>query len=182
MKNTPLSNELLKNFRNDNFSNSDLNSVYYHLFSCVDIETLERELEYILELSQGKDSYFKEDGKENWFYIFHKSIRQTDFFDEIYREKENEFTKDEKSKLNYLREVVRAEGYVKESKEKGKLFTPEYTEYLALAEKWRTRKNPVSLGGHLDMILWNMIHVDTKEVLLNALKFLFEDFKDGFVK
>ena len=179
---TPLSNELLKNFRNNNFSNNDLNSVYYHLFSCMDIERLEKELEYALELSQGKDSYFKEDGKENWFYIFHKSMRQTDFFDEIYREKENEFTKDEKSRLRFLRETCKAEGYVKESEVKGELFTKEYTEYLALAEKWRRRKETVSLGGHLDMILWNMIHVDTKEVLVNALKFLFEDFKDGFVK
>ena len=59
------SKEFLKFLREKN------EMVYYHLFSCLSEESLEDELSRIEENLND----------DNWFTTFHKSIRQTDFFD-----------------------------------------------------------------------------------------------------
>lgn len=149
-----------------------LHSVYFHLFCFLSLEDLERNLEYTKSVRLGKDEYFKKEGKNYWFTGFHKSIRQIDFFHNIYKKSEpSELSTKELSEYNYLYFRVIKEGYVKEApKGSGQLFTDEYKRYLELSTKKRERKIEKNVGGHLDSILWHTIHCDKANVLFNILK------------
>ena len=72
MKQFPLREAFLEELKHH--SGSDIAEVYRHIFSCMEAESLETLLQ---ELKS-------EVSKEDWFFYFHKSMRQTDFFDDVY--------------------------------------------------------------------------------------------------
>lgn len=153
--------------------NSDISSVYLSLFQLLDKDILEYQLNYLKELREGNNPYFKENGKENWFYIFHKSIRQADFFSDCYiKRKYSLLTDDEEKKLRFLRNKIREKGYKKRNNDQ--TFTDEYRYYLDLSSKKNRESMDVDICGNLDNILWNTIHVDEKNVLNVIFKTTFE--------
>ena len=157
---------------------SSLTNIYNHLFSLLKPEDLEWNLKYLFELSEGKDDYFKESGKEGWFAIFHKSIRQSDFIQNCYQKRSIELlTDDEKKEFRFLCSKCRAKDYDKtKDKRADQLFSDEYLRYLDLSGKKSREVEEHSIGGHLDSILWNMIHVDESE-LYNAFLRVFSEYK-----
>lgn len=165
--------ESLKKMKNDYVAN-----IYYHIFSLIKPEDLEWNLKYIFELSEGKDDYFKKYGKEEWFAIFHKSIRQTDFIQDCYQRRKVELmTDDEEKEYRFLCHKVRVKEYDKtKDKRKDQLFNDEYLRYLDLNGKKRREVEEESIGGHLDSILWNMIWVDNNE-LYDAFLRMFSEWK-----
>ena len=153
--------------------NSDISSVYLSLFQLLDKDILEYQLIYLKELSEGNNPYFKENGKENWFNIFHKSVRQTDFFSDCYiKRKYSLLTDDEEKELKFLRNKVREKGYNKKNNDQ--TFTDEFRYYLDLSNKKNRESIDVDISGSLDSILWNTIHVDEKNVLYITFKIIFE--------
>lgn len=64
--------------------------IYLHLFRMMDEEKLERELEYLFQLSEGKDEFYKKSGKDDWFYIsINRFVRLISFRDVTRRRKLN---------------------------------------------------------------------------------------------
>jgi len=165
--------EALKRIKNDSISH-----IYYHLFSLLKPEDLEWQLKYLFELSEGKDEFFKEYGKEEWFAIFHKSIRQSDFIQECYQKRGIELlTDDENKEFRFLCNKCRTKDYDKtKNKREDQLFSDEYLRYLDLSGKKRREVEEYSIGGHLDSILWNMIYVDESE-LYNVFLRMFSEYK-----
>jgi len=163
--------------------NGELYSLYFHIFMLLSLKELQEVLEQYQELALGKDKHFKSEGKTIWYGVFHKAIRQCDLFTNSYRKGEIELlTKEDKSELTYLQNKIYTEGYVKEDKDPKKLFNDEYRRYLELNEKKRAEKRERSIGGHLDMILWNTIHVDKKNILKKTMETAFKYELVGLVK
>jgi len=153
----------------------ELYSLYFHIFMLQSLEDLQDVLEQYQEVALGKDKYFKAEGKTIWFGVFHKAIRQCDYFKDSYRKGDIEIlSKDEKSELTYLQSIVYKDGYKKESDDPKQLFNDEYRRYLELNEMKRLEKRDKSIGGHLDMILWNTINVDKKNILKKAMNSAFK--------
>jgi len=160
-------------------TSTDIVQVYSHLFSILGKKELNRVLERYYSMYKGEDDYFK-DGKENWFYYFHKGIRQGDLFDNCYKEgKKVILTPEENDELISLRAKVRSEGYIKhnDGKEKFGNFTDEYSRFLHLTLNKEEENMPDSICGHLDMILWNTIHIDTDCILEKMIVATFCDFE-----
>ena len=160
----------LKNIQTYRFEH--ISSMYHHLFSLLTDE----ELSEILET--WKDEYNKD--KEDWFYYFHKSIRQTDFFNNIraYRVIDK-LTDDQRTRRQFL--LHKRMDQLKEHD------TDE--EFIALrqTEEWKNdlkelqklnsilyTEDEFSIAGHLDMLLWNTIHLDTENYLKNIFERTFK--------
>lgn len=158
-----------------------LASVYKSLFKLRPFEKLNEYIIYLYNVSRGNDSFFKENGKEVWFTVFHKSIRQSDFFDGITVEREKALlTPEELKEYRYLRHK-----YIENPKLKrgeNELFTDEYRHYLDLWQLKRREKLEESASGHMDSILWNAIHLDKNGLLFNSFEAMFDDFDDGILK
>lgn len=168
--------EILLTYLRD--SKNELGAIYYHLFRMLDIEKLNEELLYLYDLSEGNDTYFKEYGVESWFAIWHKSVRQTDYFRDIYKKGKIEIlTPDEKKQFKFLRHKTSQKGYVKASTDGKHLFNDEYRLYLDLWTKARAEATEDSLGGHIDSILWNTVHIDKDNFLFNSFKRTFREMK-----
>lgn len=156
----------------------ELSIIYFHLFRMMDMEKLNEELEYLAALSEGKDDYFKEHGAEEWFAIWHKSVRQTDYFSDIVKKgKIYLLTDEEKKEFKFLRHKVAEKGYVKASADGKHLFNDEYRRYLDLWTKSRAEVTEDSVTGHIDSILWNAVHMDDKNKLFNTFKRTFREMK-----
>lgn len=155
--------------------NPEIATIYCHLFEMFSDEAFEEKMKYLYHLKNGDDGYFKEDGKTQWFAIFHKSIRQTDFFDDIYRRvKYPILTKDEISELRGLRHDLSI-GKIQKSGTGDLRFTDEYRRLLHLASIQRRECADQSVTGNIDMILWNTINLDKNNVLLNSMIMFFEE-------
>jgi len=163
----------LKNAQNRSHDFGSFASIYLHIFSLISPRELEDYLNYLKKVATGKDSYFKKQGKKQWYLAFHKALRQTDFFNDVFRKVEDYMTEEEQSEYRFLFDKVTKDGYVKESKIEGQLFNDEYKRYLDLSSKKRSFKTDKNVGGHIDMILWNMIHVDKKNELKEILEQVF---------
>lgn len=176
---TPLLVKFLENLKKqgNDPDNCYIASVYRNLFSLIPVEKMEEHLEYYYSLFHGKDEYFGKNSKDCWFAIFHKSVRQCDYFNDCFQVRNFELlTQKEKSEYKFLKnkfykatEVLKTKG-----KDKDKLYNDEYHRYLELSRKMRREDRDESINGELDSILWNIIHVDTKEVLYNIFKETFE--------
>lgn len=106
-------------------------------------------------------------------------IRQTDFFQGVYKRIELELmTKQEISEFWFLNDKVTKKGYDK-SGDGNRLFNDEYRRYLELSTKKRSQKQEKSVGGHVDMMLWNLIHADKKNVLYKTFEEFFEEHEDN---
>jgi hypothetical protein len=75
--------------------------LYAQLFSLKTDSELQEELEYLYTLYKGTDDYFKADSIDCWFTIWHKSIRQCDYFKDCYKANSIELvTDDERKEFN----------------------------------------------------------------------------------
>lgn len=157
----------------------DIASIYWHIFSLLPEKQLEDTLVYLYEVSSGKDEFFKERGKEEWFYNWHKSIRQCDFFEGIYKEVESEpLTKEEHKEFKYLFNLYRVDKKNKYApKGSGRMFTEEYRRYLELHTKKTEKKIDHNVSGHIDGMLWSAVHIDTDDVLVESFEDLFTQIK-----
>ena len=104
--------------------------------------------------------------KENWFEYFHKSIRQTDFFDDRYVKIVNMTTEEEGKRrweIIQLRERARKNG-----------------EPIPFTEELRTLNNKsetevdVSVSSFGNMLIYNLICMDEHDDLMNAMEFTFK--------
>lgn len=157
---------------------SDIASMYYYLFLILPEETLKENLEYWA-------SQYKEN-EEDWFYLFHKSIRQTDFFNlSIYR-KVNKLTKEQTNRRNELLNI-RKKQYEEEFESKNpdgkiedyRIFNqrPDRVETFKELSKLNSvmyTEEKFQISGHLDMLLWNTIHLDKDEELKSILERTFK--------
>lgn len=167
--------ELFLNFLRT--SNTEISSIYYSLFSLQESKELDDLLEYYLSLSEGNDDYFKEYGKEEWFAIFHKSIRQTDFFLNCFiRRKKKLLTPDEEKQFKFINHKVNKKDY-KKYDENGVFFTEEYRFYLDLWERRRRETIEDNISGKLDSILWNTIYLDKDNFLYKTFVRTFTEIK-----
>lgn len=169
MKN--ISEIFLKKLRDNE---NHIGMVYYQLFSLVNHKELDETIIYLFHLSIGDDEYFKEYGKENWFAIWHKSVRQTNFFSDNFRKiKMPLLTADETKEFKFLSNKCSEKGYIKESIDGKHLFNDEYRRYLDLFGKRRRENADESINGNLDSILWNMVHVDKEDILIKTFEYIF---------
>lgn len=149
------------------------------LFGLRGEDNLQEELEYLFNLSRGKDEYFKASGKKDWFFIWHKSIRQVGLFSDIYTTATVELvTAKERSEWKFLINKFRIEKAEKRSTVKGELFVPDYKRYLELDSKIRREDKERPINGSMDVILWNMIHVgDSGEQLERVFERTFQEYE-----
>jgi hypothetical protein len=68
-----------------NRTDAALVGIYSSLFRIKSDKDFEEDIIEIYETWSGMDSHFGEQGKRDWFYIFHKSIRQSDYFSDCFR-------------------------------------------------------------------------------------------------
>ena len=158
----PLRASFLQALKNHPESDHE-SEVYRHIFSCMKAESLESMLENLKENV----------GEEEWFYSFHKSMRQTDFFDDVYvHYTENVQTEGDLKRMGELRQVLpfyTDKGKIwadvvntEEAKNLG--LEKEMREFQSLKRKAKEMRSR-SISGHMDMILWNMIHSDRTNFL-----------------
>lgn len=170
--------KMLYEAKDTTYHGSSVASVFLSLFRILPEERLERDLHYLKTLRDGTDDFFKKDSKDCWFEIWHKSIRQCDYFDNTYQTVTLELISDEEDKERkhlWHRFNRTKDPEDKHSKEEGQLFVPDYKKLLDLNEKRRHQEKDYGLNGSLDSILWNMVHVDKEGVL-------HEMFEDTFVR
>jgi hypothetical protein len=164
----PLREAFLEEFKK--YTTSDFPQIYRHIFSCMESESLERLLENLKE----------EVKTEDWFYSFHKSMRQTDFFDDInVHYTVNIQAEQDLERLEVLRKILPfhdSKGKIwvdavdsDEAKQLG--LEREAKEFRFLKGKAKTERKR-NISGHMDMILWNLIHADKT----NFLKVFIERF------
>lgn len=164
--------EILTNWKSDN----QLFSVYSNLFKIKEMSSLEEDLAYVYKLYKGTDSYFKETSIDCWFFLWHKMIRQTDYFTDCFKKtKVVILTEEQKSEFKFLWNTVKEKSFSKtDGKKDGRIFNDTYMRYLELRQLSELENHDVSIGGHLDMILWNAVHVDKKSELRDAFIELFK--------
>lgn len=169
-------------------NNTYLTQIYSHLF-----ETLRYSKSKFLDYCYSE--WLKEDDKEKWFYDFHKSIRQTDMFSgfNINIKLDTTLTEEESIRYGEVRSLIveakkELENYEWNSDEYILAKARIYVENRALNNEFNELKyksnitESESIGGHLDMVLWNLIQIDNKNVLFDLLNNFFEDVKVGFIK
>jgi len=155
--------EFLKGFESISYQNIDIANVYRHLFSCMEHDSLKQELVYMQKRI--------EETPEEWFHDFHKSMRQTDFFDGLFLHYNvDEQTYEELEEIKELKKALPlheegfATGIVDSKKVKELGLDKEYARYMSLKRKKSVTKTR-SISGHIDMVLWNMIHLDKEDFL-----------------
>lgn len=139
-------------------SGSDIAEIYRHLFTCMESRTLENILTH---LKNGVNN-------EHWFFTFHKGMRQTDFYGDVYVEyKVDVRTDEEQKRMKELRKILPmypVSNAVKTEEAIDKGLENEMKEFRSLNKKSTTEKRR-SIGGNLDMVLWNLIHLDKDNFL-----------------
>jgi hypothetical protein len=164
----PFRKAFLEGFKT--YPNTEISEVYRHIFSCMEMERIEEMLKYL----QG------EVNNEDWFYSFHKSMRQTDFFGYLNVPYTiNTQTESDQKRLEELSQVLPFHGKKgriwedvvnsEEAKELG--LEEEMNEFRFLKGKSKIEKKR-NVSGHMDMILWNLIYMDKT----NFLKVFIERF------
>lgn len=143
-------------------ASESIGSIFAQLFSLKTDEELQEEIEYLYTLYKGTDDYFKSDSIDCWYAIWHKSIRQCDYFKDCYKKNTVKLITDEERKeFKFLSSKCRSKGFSKtEGKDENKLFNETYNRYLHLHEIVRRECEHDSINGNLDSMLWNLIHVD----------------------
>ena len=166
-----------------NIKNPFIWSSYSHLFKILR-ESNPDFLDYVY------NNWVEKSTDNEWFFIFHKHMRQTDLFVNTYTcvIPKNNLTEDEEKRYQELKkqwldsrkflnnyEWISDEYYRAETQ--WKIDNRELrNEYATLSNK-RLSEEKESIGGHLDMVLWNLIHIDSDDILLNALNEFFGELK-----
>lgn len=169
--------KLLNRTFQDNLKNSieSIAGCYKHLFDILSEKQQEETLQWVYEsYTENKDN---ENREAYWFYDFHKSMRQTDLFNGCVRTfRSSTLNPEEVAELEGLALMINTEWTkVKNAERKTtpgmsvwdyfKTKYPEkHTRYRELKQRHNNEETE-SINGHLDMIMWNLVHVDNKEFL-----------------
>jgi hypothetical protein len=165
-----------------------IGSIYGSIFSLIPIEKLEEEIEYWHNVYLGKDEYYGEEGKENFFLGWHKSVRQTDYIDGLHAYKiVNRLTDEQTKELDELdgklknlkRKVIyhpEGDWSDEDSKKHSESYRNLYEmdEYKSIQNKRKSlidiknTKDTVLIGGMMDSILWNTVHLDKENHLMKT--------------
>jgi hypothetical protein len=155
--------QFLKGFETVSQRNIDIANIYRHLFSCMEHDSLKQELEYLQERID-KDP-------EGWFHDLHKSMRQTDFFGSLYLHYNvDEQTAEDIEEIENIKKILpkysekSMSGIVNSQEVKELGLDKEYARYMSLKRKKSVVKTR-NISGHIDMVLWNMIHLDKEDFL-----------------
>lgn len=172
-----------RRFLRDFSDTSDTASICSRLFSLKADEQLELLLKDLHHISTGKDPYFGKWGKENWMIHFLKMLRQTDFFEGCYKKQYLKILKaDERKRMYELKKLFYDKSVSDEEREKLKKSHPDdLREYFTLSNKLEQETQPESIGGHLDMILRDVINSDTKGQIEKIFKYTFLEAEEGFL-
>jgi hypothetical protein len=162
----PLREQFLNELKS--YSGSDVSEIYRHLFTCMESESLESTLNYLKDAVKN----------ESWFFDFHKSMRQTDFYDDVFVVyKVDVRTNEERERMDGLRKIlpmypVSNAVKTEEAVELG--LESEMKEFRDLNRKSMVEKRR-SIGGNLDMVLWNLIHLDKDNFLQKFIQNFFKE-------
>jgi len=167
---------------------NSIGSIYGSIFSLIPIEKLEEDIEYWHNVYLGKDECFGENGKDNFFSGWHKSVRQTDYIDGLHAYKTvNQLTHEQTKELSELdvklKDLKRKVVYIPKgnwSDEDSKKHSDSYKnlyemdEYKSIQNKRKSlidiknTKDTVRIGGVMDSILWNTVHLDNENHLMKT--------------
>lgn len=157
--------EQIKRYEKFDRYNTYMLSMYRHLFEMLIIKAPEA----LDHMYQEVDTKFDEA-----FFKFHKGFRQWDtFIDYHVKIKTKGLTEEEHERLKVLQEKMknRPDNWLKDP------------EYLKIYEEKQELDRVYyddgrrSIGGHLDMLLWNLIHIDKTGVMYNTLEAVMDDLK-----
>lgn len=175
----------IDNFRILGVDHSSLLSIYGNLLFTMDSKELNKSLLYLKEQYENDET----SKKDVWFYDFHKSIRQCNFFTDIegYRIVNN-LTDEQKT----LRESLLNKSsilYKNWNKENPNASNTEYhkwresdVEKIEIIKQLRplnslaNTKEDIGLIGTFDSILWNIIHLDENNILKMILEQTFNEY------
>jgi hypothetical protein len=148
------------------YSGSDISEIYRHLFICMEYHDLESILTFL------KDDV----NNEHWFPMFHKSMRVTDFYGDVFVNYGVDTTSsDEKVRMDELRTILPMHpnsNSVNTEKAKNMKLEGEMNEFRKLNKKSMV-KNKRCVSSNLDMVLWNLIHLDTDNFLQKFIENFF---------
>jgi len=152
---------------------------YYRLFEIQSIQSLESTFEWLYSEYINQKNSPKEE--QIWFYLFHKSIRQTDFFSGCTKTtRESLLTLEEETELITLAENINAEWRKVNPELEGaepnltiyeyfrRTHPENYKRYHELKAK-RQNVETKNISGSLDSVLWNLIHLDNDNFLMLSM-------------
>lgn len=164
--------EILKN------KSSDICSMYFRFFSILSEKDLKEKLEIWMSEYQ--------DNKEDWFFYCHKSIRNSDFFDLDLYHHVNKLTEEQKNRRTEILKIRRKEYdeeylilYPINTMDNYRLYNQRQYRIDSLKElselnKIMRTEEKFEISGHLDMLLWNTIHLDKDNELQEILERTFK--------
>lgn len=178
----------------DSIKSIDIAGVYYHLFSMMPQKELQSNLEFIYECYMGTMGDNKDDRKwykENWFYSFHKSLRQSDFYqtatveyhDPLTTEAEEKERKKLIAKYDKVRERIPEDRNLKPTEQVAlwrNAWNADYPEESKrLIELNKKRQNTVkfTISGHIAMTLWGVIQLDHEAFLMMTMERTFNEYQ-----
>lgn len=173
-------------------SGDELVNIYYQLFSIMPEKELEANMQFAYDCFSGNVGETEEDKSyyKEWFYVFHKSVRQTDFFPYCIIDRPDPLTTPEEAeeygKLYDLYHqftktipedpTLRPSEMVALWKKDWELCYPNEAKRLKELTKKKHNRHTESIGGHIDMILWNVIHLDVQCVLKKTMERAFNEY------
>lgn len=149
-----------KKVLDERFDNWALSRMYINLFYSTQILS---KVELYTTLKQCQESFNSH--PENWFSLFHKSIRQTDFYN-------NQFIKivDRLTEVQHARrKVILGERIA--ARNKGEVLEP--SKELSLLNHLMQTQEELSINGLFDSMLYNTIQLDTHGELKRAMELTF---------
>jgi hypothetical protein len=162
-------------FLRDLSGRDEIGHLYKTLFSLIPDEKLEKELVALHEIQSGKNSHWKEEGKEAWFAQWHKSVRQCDYILNCYqRQSKKLLSQEEREKIFELNKFFYKNGLSPEDKEKRKQDEKEkFDEYHRLRRIQEEENKEENIGGYLDSLLHSTVYVDKNNELYKVFQRVF---------
>lgn len=172
--------DIVKEFNSNlksRMTNHHLASMYLTLFALLPDEDLRDTLENVM------NDYKKSKEEGGWFYLFHKSIRQCDFFIDLsLLQHKNKLTKEQEKERKRLLNKRHKEfdkycpNHSKEEYDELEK-KPHRQKDLMELKKLNTlfhNKDEISRGGIFDCLLWDLIHLDKENELKDILELTFK--------
>ena len=189
---TPYFNEFKREMKRLRES-TEIGNLYHQLFSVKSDEELEEDLRLIHEVYQGKNDCYKEVGKTEWFVIWHKSVRQCDYFTNLFGYTiVDKLTDEQRTEMNEVQKEYNAlskkvivklkynhteEDYAIHEQSYKTLYAMD--EYKVLTSKLRklkaieNSKEDISVAGKFDSMLHTAVYLDVKSELYKLFKRVF---------
>jgi len=161
-------------------STGKIGNLYAHLFEMQDPEAFDIDMRYTFE--KWKETMHLDDDDSQrgaWFFTWHKSLRQSDYFNNCFRKSKYSLLTKEEEKWRKDFKWSLVEKKVEKRNESGR-FTEDYKNYLDLSERARREEVNESINGNLDMMLWNCVQIDNKECLYHSMDDFFFFHKKEF--